>query len=105
LDGVLNVYNGEYNENVIPPIKEGAFEFIKKLAEKYEIKIFTSRNILLVKKWVKTNNLEKYICNITNTKEPSYLIVDDRCVNFDGNYQKTLNNIENYIVWYKVDNN
>ena len=105
LDGVLNIYTGDYDENFIPPIKEGAFEFIKRLAEKYMIKIFTSRDVSLVKRWVKTNNLKKYICDVTNIKEPSYLIIDDRCVNFDGNYEKTLKNIEQYVVWYKIDNN
>ena len=31
LDGVLNTYTGDFDENIIPPIKEGAYEFIKKL--------------------------------------------------------------------------
>jgi len=29
LDGVLNTYTGKFDENFIPPIKDGAFEFIK----------------------------------------------------------------------------
>lgn len=28
LDGVLNTYTGNFDENVIPPIKKGALEFI-----------------------------------------------------------------------------
>ena len=105
LDGVLNTYSGKYDENFIPPIKEGAFEFIKKLAEKYEIKIFTSRKLLLVSKWIVENGLEKYISDVTNIKEPSYLILDDRCINFAGDYQKTLNHIDHFVTWYKVDDN
>lgn len=31
LDGVLNQYKGNYDENYIPKIKEGAEEFKKKL--------------------------------------------------------------------------
>ena len=104
-DGVLNNYTGNFNENYIPPIKEGALEFIQKLSEKFEIKIFTSRKLLLVAKWVFENKLESYICDITNIKEPCYLIIDDRCIKFDGNYEKTVNKIEQYMVWYKSDNN
>ena len=28
LDGVLNTYNGKYEENIIPPLKTGAEEFL-----------------------------------------------------------------------------
>lgn len=29
LDGVLNQYSGTFNEQEIPPIKKGAYDFIK----------------------------------------------------------------------------
>lgn len=35
LDGVLNQYNGNFDKNNIPPIKEGALEFIQKTANYY----------------------------------------------------------------------
>ena len=31
LDGVLNQYNGNYDENFIPQIKDGAIEFLEEL--------------------------------------------------------------------------
>ena len=34
LDGVLNVYEGGFNENKIPAIKNGAKEFLEKLSKK-----------------------------------------------------------------------
>ena len=105
LDGVLNTYKGDFNEHNIPSINEGAFEFIKKLAETYTIKIFTSRNLFLVSKWIIKNNLEKYINDVTNRKEPCYLIIDDRCINFGGNYQKTITHIQEFTAWYSVSNN
>lgn len=37
LDGVLNTYDGNYEESYIPSIKDGAFEFIKELSKNYEI--------------------------------------------------------------------
>ena len=58
LDGVLNNYAGNYDKNKISGIKEGAFEFLEKLSEKYIIKIFTVRNKMQVVKWILNNGLE-----------------------------------------------
>ena len=101
LDGVLNTYTGTYDENYIPEIREGAYDFVKKLSEKYKVILFTTRNLLLAGEWVIKNNLDKYIQNVTNVKEPSYLIIDDRCVNFCGDYAEIFSKIENFKVWYK----
>ena len=70
LDGVLNTYNGQYNAANIPMIKQGDIEFIQKLSENYKIEIFTARNKKLVKKWLKSNLIEKYIYQISNKKNP-----------------------------------
>ena len=101
LDGVLNNYTGAYNENSIPSIKSGAYEILKELSENYKIVVFTSRNLLLASKWVIENNLEEYVDNVTNIKEPSYLIIDDRCICFNGNYNDLKNDIDNFNVWYE----
>lgn len=101
LDGVLNTYTGDFDEHFIPPIKEGALEFIKKLSVNYKIKIFTTRNNLLSAEWVINNGLKDFVNDVTNIKEPSYLIIDDRCVNFNGNYDELEKQINNFEVWYK----
>ena len=101
LDGVLNTYDGKYDKNNIPPIKDGAYKLIKELSEDYKIVIFTTRNSLIASKWVIKNKLEEYVENITNIKEPAHLIVDDRCINFDGDYGKLKEKIKNFEVWYK----
>ena len=101
LDGVLNTYTGKFDENFIPPIKEGARELITDLSENYKIVIFTTRNSFLASKWIVENGLGEYVENVTNVKEPAYLIVDDRCINFDGDYSKLKNKIDNFKVWYK----
>ena len=84
LDGVLNTYIGNYDAEHIPPIKDGAIEFLQKLSENFEIKIFSVRDVNLVEKWVVENNIQIYISGVTNTKEPAWLIVDDRCICFNG---------------------
>ena len=101
LDGVLNTYTGNYNATYIPPIKDGAVEFLQRLSHNFEIKIFTVRDIELAEKWVKENNIQLYISGVTNTKEPAWLIADDRCVCFNGCYDKLLADIACFKVWHR----
>ena len=102
LDGVLNDYGKEpYDENFIPEIKSGAKEFIEKLSEFAELYLFTSRNLMLSAKWLFDNKIDKYFKDITNTKLPSYLYIDDRCVCFRGKYDETLKEIRNFSTYWK----
>ena len=101
LDGVLNTYSGQYDENTIPPIKKGAYEFIESLSDKFIVKIFTTLNKLLAGKWIINNKLDKFVSDVTNVKDPAWLIIDDRCLTFDGNYENTLDLINNFSVWYR----
>ena len=102
LDGVLNEYGKEkYDENHIPKIKEGAKDFIEKLSEDAELYLFTSRNLMLSVKWLIENNLDKYFADVTNIKIPSYLYIDDRTVCFRGDYDKTINDIKGFRVYWK----
>lgn len=101
LDGVLNQYNGRFDELQIPDIKDGAKEFVENLSQNFIVKIFTTRNKILATKWLIKNNLDKYITDITDIKEPSHLHIDDRCICFDGNFSNTINQIKNFRPWYK----
>ena len=102
LDGVLNTYDGKYDENFIPNIKEGAYDLIKELSNNYKIVIFTTRNSLIASKWIVENGLDLYVENVTNVKVPAHLIIDDRCINFNGNYSDLKEQIEKFEVWYKT---
>ncbi len=101
LDGVLNEYVGNFDKDFIPPIKHGAKVFLSALAEKFVIKIFTTRNRLLASKWVIENGLDGVVEDITNVKEPCWVYVDDRCINFDGNFYGLIEKIENFTPYYK----
>ena len=102
LDGVLNEYGKEkFNENHIPDIKAGAYEFLETLSQNAELYLFTSRNLLLAAKWLINNNLDKFFKDVTNIKLPSYLYIDDRTICFKGNYYKTLEDIKNFKVYWK----
>lgn len=101
LDGVLNNYSGNFDKKNIPPPKEGVQDFLKTLNEKFNIKIFTTRNKLLVSKWLIKHDLDNFIFDITNIKELCWLYIDDRCIAFDGNYKNLISNINNFKPWYK----
>ena len=104
LDGVLNEYKGNYEENVLPKLKQGAKEFLLKLTEKYELYLFTTRNLMLSTKWLIQNDIDKYFKDITNVKIPSYLYIDDRCICFRGKYNDTLAEIDNFEVHWENKN-
>lgn len=101
LDGVLNNYNGNYQWDCIPALKKGAKEFLEELSKDYELYLFTTRNLLITKKWLIKNNIDGYFCDITNVKLPSSIYIDDRAINFKGDYKTTLDNINNFKVYWK----
>ena len=101
LDGVLNEYAGNFDKDYIPPLKDGAEEFLKKLSQNYEIKIFTTRNRLQASKWLIENKLDNFVTDITNVKEPASIYIDDRALNFNGDFHKTLKEIETFNVYWK----
>ena len=101
LDGVLNTYDGNYEENNIPPIKSGAKKFLENISLKYNVVIFTTRNKNITKRWLENNNCNHFVKKITNKKEPSFLIIDDRCLTFKGSYEDIIFQIENFKPWYK----
>ena len=101
LDGVLNTYTGDFDKNFIPPIKEGAKEFLENLSKDFTIKIFTTRNKLLTAKWLIENNIDNFIEDITNTKDLAWLYIDDRCLKFEGDFSDLANQINNFKPYYK----
>ena len=102
LDGVLNEYGKEkFDENFIPEIKIGAFEFLDKLSKDAELYLFTSRNLLLASKWLIKNKLDSFFKDVTNIKLPSFLYIDDRTICFKGDYSKTLDEIRDFKVYWK----
>ena len=99
LDGVLDNYE-KYTED-IPSIKKGAKDFIIKLSKDYELILFTTRSPMLATKWLINNDLDKYFKDVTNVKTPAYIYIDDRAIQFNGDYNKTLNEITNFNVHWK----
>ena len=102
LDGVLNEYKGNYDKNFIPEPKFGATKFLEELSKNYELKLFTTRDSKLATTWLHKNNLYKYFSDVVNTKVPAWLMIDDRCLKFEGNYDLLCSQINNFKPWYKA---
>ena len=101
LDGVLNNYKGNFDINEIPSIKSGAREFLIELSKDFDIKLFTTRNKILASKWIVKEKLDNIITDITDRKELCFLFVDDRCINFSGDYGNLIKEIKNFKPWYR----
>ncbi len=97
LDGVLNTYSGNYVEGEIPPAREGAYEFLKELYENFTIEIYTVRECAPVKEWLVRNNLDEFVSDVTNVKNKfSSVMLDDRAINFDGDFSAAYEKIINF---------
>ena len=98
----MNNYTGGYREEYIPEIRKGAKEFIKQLYDEgFDLKLFTTRPSNLAQKWLQSNQMIDYFSEVTNIKKTAWLIIDDRCINFNGNYTDTIDKIKNFKPWYK----
>ena len=101
LDGVLDEYTGKYDENKIPDIRNGAKDFIIKLSDNYNLVLFTTRDFKIANEWLIKNNINQYFSDVTNTKPLAFIYLDDRALKFEGDYNKTLEDIKSYRVYYK----
>ena len=97
----MNTYSGKFDEKVIPQPKTGVDDFLQELNKTFKIKIFTTRNKILVAKWLIENKLDCFIDDITNVKELCWLYIDDRCISFDRNYEILSKEIKKFQPWYK----
>lgn len=107
-DGVIHNHstNKWKSVNIIEGnVVAGMKDCIKKLRENYKIVIFSSRCLEsggkeAIEKWLDKNNIE--VDDITD-KKLSYasMIVDDRAVNFNGDVNKLISDIDKFQVWTK----
>lgn len=101
LDGVLNVYTGNYLENYIPAQARGVTNFLNTLSKTYNVVVFTTRNYDITYNWLKKYALDKYISEITNIKKPCFLYIDDRTVCHKGNFTSTIEQINNFCAYWE----
>ena len=101
LDGVLNEYDGNYLDENCPPLRSGAREFLSEVARDHRIVILSARNTHRVSKWVHDNGLDEYVADVTTTKVPAIAYIDDRAINFSGNYQRVIDDLRDFEPWWR----
>ena len=99
-DGVLNNYTHYDPNNCFTP-REGAEEFLEKLSENFRVVILTARSFPKVERWLRNYGLKKYVADVTNIKIPAIAYIDDRAIEFTGNYEITLQQLEHFKPYWK----
>lgn len=100
-DGVINKYKGWDGENDLSVPQSGVKYFLEELNKEYSVIIFTARDTDKVEEWFKKYELDKYILHITNMKPRAVAYIDDRAINYDGNYKKVLNKLKEFKTWWE----
>jgi hypothetical protein len=96
-DGVIHKYSrgwqGLYNAYDVP--NDYAIQSIKLLKKRgFKLVVFSSRDIETIKKWLVKYNLYEYFDEITNTKIPAKVYIDDKCYRF-LNWEQTMEELFN----------
>lgn len=91
-DGVLNEYG--YEERDLGEPLTGSKEFIKELRKKYKVVILTIRPKEQVIDWLNNNGFPSM--KVTNRKIPAVVYIDDRAIQFNGNYKKVISRLKNF---------
>lgn len=102
-DGVLSQYDGWRGENITGEPIKGAKEFILNLINLgYKPVVFTTRKPELISQWLKEFGFPDI--EVSNIKYPSLVYIDDRCIKFDGNFLKLIDDLKEYkVYWSKRD--
>tara|TARA_Y100000034_G_scaffold125117_1_gene174247 strand:- start:268 stop:609 length:342 start_codon:yes stop_codon:yes gene_type:complete len=94
-DGVIHRYSEGWKgmDNAYDPPSEGTSRAIRRLYNQgYRLVIFTSRSVDVVRPWLLKYGLLKYFDDITNTKIPAKVYIDDRGYKFE-NWEKTIEDL------------
>lgn len=107
-DGVIHSYeSGWQGVTIIPdPPVEGIHDLLKSLSKKYDITIVSSRcvtsaGIEAIWEYLEKYGLDEYIKQVSDTKPPAYVSVDDRAICFNGDCTSLEEKIDNFKVWNK----
>lgn len=91
-DGVIHRYSKGWQgmDNAYDPPNPGAIEAIKELKSKgYRLVVFSSRQTDVIREWLAKHELDEYFDDITNTKVPAKVYIDDRGYRFVS-WEKTM---------------
>ena len=99
-DGVFNNYTG-YDPKDLGTPKKGIHEFIEQLAREYTIIVHSRRDPVMIRRWLRENDLDENIRAVTEWKPAAVAYIDDRAVRFDGDYDECLERVTDKAYWQK----
>lgn len=102
-DGVLATYSGWQGEDHYGNPIKGAKEFLQCIQKaNIDFIVLTTRNISRVAEWFKKHDLPKPK-DVTNTKIPAPVYIDDGALTFNGDFGKLLKDLKNFKPYWKSD--
>lgn len=103
-DGVIHSYiSGWKGYDVIPdPPVNGIKEVINELRKDYKVVVVSARaktpiGRLAIKEYLREHNI--VVDDISDTKPPAFIYIDDRAICFKGNSNELLEQIRNFKPW------
>jgi len=94
-DGVIHKYSKGWQglENAYDPPNDGTIEAIKKLKSMgFRLVIFSSRTVSVIEEWLDKHQLSECFDEVTNTKIPARIYIDDRAYHFTS-WEKTIKDL------------
>lgn len=99
-DGVLAQYDGWKGPQHLGDPILGAQEAMQVLAENFELVCFTTRDPESVEEWLKRNSFP--VMQVTDTKLPAVVLIDDRVIEFRGEWSvQLLDRISNFRTYWE----
>ena len=100
-DGTIGQYDGKFQEGVVGRPMLLARKAIYRLLGDYEVVIFTTRPPALIEGWLREFGFPTL--EVTNFKRPALLILDDRAIQFKGEWDDLLlEEIRNFRPWWQA---
>lgn len=100
-DGTLATYTGWKGPDVLGSPLEKARHAMHILDREFRLVCFTTRDKQAVEGWLSAQGFPQM--KVTNFKEPAFLILDDRCISFQGQWtEELLNQVRNFRPWWDV---
>ena len=88
-DAVLHSYEGKYSSGKLNGPIKGAKSAVDALLDAgFEVIILSARDSMEIKKWLKEHDFPSL--KVTNEKVPFQVMLDDRAVQFNGNWTPAL---------------
>ena len=90
-DGVLHRYQGYRGGHIDGPIRGARSAIERLLAQGHAVVVFTTRDADTVRSWLTEHKFPPL--EVTDVKRPFWLLLDDRAMHFDGQWDGVVERI------------